>query len=313
MENSTTPTSNTNPKNQSDTDGFNIPVSSSNPTTPAPTVTDFTTPSSSSSSSLFNPPTSSSTFDSSPMPTSSSPLPSMDSSKDSLKNSTPTNPKLSAPIHGQNYKGNGSKTMSLIIGLVILILIVGCVYGVYSWQHSKVTKAESTNSALSTEVTNLQTQLNSAQKNLAAAQASLDNSTVDVSQLGFSITVPNALKDLTFASVANPTKLTVNGASVTPTEVDVSSTSLAALDPACSTANGALGVLSKTTGQYPTTPTTTNASGTTLIEQFTTYYLAYNTPTTTCSKTASVNATQTTLVDDLKTALGNKSNIIVSQ
>ena len=216
-------------------------------------------------------------------------------------------PKLSAPIHNQNYSGGkGSKTMTMIIGVIILVLIIGCVYGVYSWQHSKVTKLESTNSALTTTTSSLEAQLNSADKNLTADQAIIDSNTVSVPTLGFSLSVPSALKDLTVAAKTNPTKLTVNGVSVTPTEVNLSSTSLAALDSACSTANGALGVLSKTSGQYPTTPTATNSSGT-LVEQFTTYYLAYSTPAA-CSKTASVNTQQSSLVSELQATL-IKSNI----
>ena len=116
--------------------------------------------------------------------------------------------------------------------------------------------------------------------------------------------------DITLAAKTNPTKLTVNGVSVTPTEVNLSSTSLAALDPACSTANGALGVLSKTSGQYPTTATATNSSGT-LVEQFTTYYLAYSAPAA-CSKTASTNTVQSTSVSELQATL-IKSNITLTE
>jgi len=302
MENTSPTTPNTNVKSTSDTDGFSVPVS----TSPAPTVTDFTAPSSSSSNPLFGS-SASSGLDSSSMPSSSSPLPSMD--KD--KNNDSMGPKLSAPIHNQNYSGGkGSKTMTMVIGVIIIILIIGCVYGVYSWQHSKVTKLESTNSALTTTANSLEAQLNSADKNLTADQAIIDSNTVSVSTLGFSLSVPSSLKDLTLAAKANPTKLTVNGASVTPTEVNLSSTSLVALDSACSIANGALGVLSKTSGQYPTTATAANSSGT-LVEQFTTYYLAYSAPAA-CSKTASVNTTQSSLVSELQATL-IKSNITLTE
>jgi hypothetical protein len=314
MENPQTTSTDTNIKTQSDTDGFNIPVS----TAPSPMVSDFKPPVTSSSDSLANPkpqsdssniPTSDSTF-STPI---SNPLPSFDIDKGSSTISDSTDQsksKLSAPIHGQNYGGKGSKTMTMILGLIILLVIVGGIYGVYSWQHSKVVATETMNSALNSQVSSLQTQLTSAQKNLASAQAALNSNVINIAALGFSLNVPNSLKDLTVATKANPTKLTVNGASVTPTEVTLSSTSLATLDSACSTANAALGTISKTTGTYPTAPTATNSSGT-LVEQFSTYYLAYSAPTA-CSKITATNSTQTTLVNTLKSAL-IQANITVAQ
>jgi hypothetical protein len=235
----------------------------------------------------------------------------MDKDKDSLKTPDLASPKLSAPIHGQNYSGSkSSKTMTTIIGIVILIVIIGCVYGVYSWQHSKFTKQQSINSTLTSTNASLETQLANANKTITSDQALIDSNTVSVPTLGFSLSVPSSLKDLTLSPNTNPTKLTVGGASVTPTEVNLSSTSLAALDSACSAANGALGILSKTTGQYPTAPTSTNSSGT-LVEQFPTYYLAYSAPTA-CSKTASVNTEQSSLVSELQSTL-TKSNITLTE
>ncbi len=218
-------------------------------------------------------------------------------------------PKLSAPINGQNYGSKGSKAMTTILGIIIVLLIVGGIYGVYSWQHKKVTQANSANATLNYQIASLQNQLNTANKSLAAAQAALSNSTINISALGLSLTVPSSLKDLTMATNAAPAKLTVNGASVTPTEVNLSSTSLTALDSACSADKAALGILSKTAGQYPTAPTATNSSGT-LIEQFTNYYLAYSAPNA-CAKVASTNTAQTSLVNDLKSTLV-KANITVN-
>jgi len=240
---------------------------------------------------------------------SSSPLPDLDMDHQ-MSDSDQSKPKLSAPIHGQNYGNKGSKTMTIVLAVIILLVIVGGIYGVYSWQHGKVTTTNKLNSALNLEVSSLQTQVNSANKNLAAAQAALNSNIIDVNALGISVNVPSSIKDLTIATKTNPTKLTVGTASVTPIEVNLSSTSLATLDSACSTANGALGVLSKTSGTYPTTPTSTNSSGT-LVEQFSGYYIAYSTPAA-CSKIAATNTTQTTLVTDLQSAL-TKTNIVVLQ
>ncbi|HEY5267878.1 MAG TPA: hypothetical protein VII94_01955 [Candidatus Saccharimonadales bacterium] len=290
-----------------DTDGFNIPVSTT-PTTIAPTtVSDFTSSSVNSSNPSFDT-LASSTIDSTPPTT--NPIPGLDMHRDQppMPEHDSTQPKLSAPIHGQNYSNKSSKSMTIILAVIIILLVVGGVYGVYIWQHKKVTQANSLNTSLNSEVASLQAELSAADKNLATAQAALSNPTINFTTLGISLSVPSSLKDLTWTANTNPTKLTVSGASVTPTEANLSSTSLAALDSACSTTNGALGILSKTTGQYPATPTTANSSGT-LVEQFSSYYIAYSAPVA-CSKTASTNTTQTSLVSSLKTTL-TKANITV--
>ena len=289
-----------------DTDGFNIPVSTP-PTTVTPTVSDFTSSSVKSSSPSFGG-LASAPIDSTPPTT--NPIPGLDMHRDqpTMPENDLTQPKLSAPIHGQNYSNKSSKSMTIILAVVIILLVIGGVYGVYSWQQKKVTQANNLNTSLSAEVASLQAELSTVNKNLATARATLANPAINFTTLGISLSVPPSLRDLTSTPNTNPTKLTVNGASVTPTEVNLSSTSLATLDNACSTASGALGILSKTTGQYPATPTTTNSSGT-LVEQFSSYYIAYSAPVA-CSKTASTNTTQTSLVSDLKAAL-TKANITV--
>ncbi|HUY53161.1 MAG TPA: hypothetical protein VMV24_01130 [Candidatus Dormibacteraeota bacterium] len=302
-------------KNSSDTDSFNVPVSTSSTTT-TPTVSDFTSSSVGSSSSSFGP-LSSSDDSNSPVvdPVTSStpnPIPGLDMNRSATEKSEPLvqpKSKLSAPIKSQNYSAKGPKALTTILGVIIVLLIIGGIYGVYSWQHKKVTQADSANATLNYQISNLQSQLSTANKNLATAQAALNNSTIDISALSVSLVVPPTLKDLTVATNATPAKLTVNGASVTPVEVNLSSTSLTTLDSACSAAQGALGKLSKTAGQYPTTPTATNSSGT-LVEQFSSYYLAYSAPSA-CSKVASTNTTQMSLVNDLKSTLV-KANITVN-
>jgi hypothetical protein len=316
MENSQIVSPNTDSKNKSDMDSFNIPVSTT-PATSTPTVSDFTSSSVSPSNPSFDsiaPSSNQSSPSMSSTPPSSDfgPIPGLNMDRaDPRKPELMTQPKskLSAPIHGQNYGDKGSKIMSMVLALIVLLLIIGGIYGVYDWQHRKVTQADNVNTALNSEVSSLQTQLNTANKSLATAKAALNNSSINVSALGISLSVPTSLKDLTMATNTTPTKLTVNGASVTPIEVNLSSTSLATLDSACSTAKAALGVLSKTTGQYPATPTASNSSGT-LIEQFSSYYLAYSVPVA-CSKVASTNATQTSLVNNLIAAL-TKTNITVN-
>jgi hypothetical protein len=215
-------------------------------------------------------------------------------------------PKLSAPIRAQNYSNKGSRVMTFILIIILILVVVGGVYGVYQWQHNSVAQLTSENTALNAQLSTVQSELKAAQKLAATPPAT--NTVIDFSAIGISVNLPSSLSSLTMATKVNPTKLTVNGASVTPTEVNLSTSTLSSLDSACSTANAALGVISKTSGTYPTSPTSTNSSGT-LVEQFSGYYIAYSAPLA-CSKVASTNTTQTTLVKDLETALV-KANISV--
>jgi hypothetical protein len=293
MENDNKTTPNTDMQNSNE--GFSIPVNSS----PAPKVSDFT------SSTNFSTPT---PFLTEPtkMPA-ATPVTNAPADLSSDKQNDPMHqvkPNLSAPIHGPSFNKEKSKILTIVLGLIILLVVVGGVYGIYSWQHSKVNTLTSDNTALSADVTSLQSQLSSTNQKLALLESTATtSSTIKFTTLGISISLPSALKDLVFTDNASPAKLTVNGASVTPISVNLSSASLTNLDSACSTANAALGVLSKTTGTYPATPTTANSSGT-LIKQYSTYYIAYTSPAA-CSKTTTTNTTQSSLVSDLKTALNN--------
>ena len=319
MENTPTTIDNTNIKTQDNTDGFNIPVStSSSPAaSSAPIVSDFKPASSSPSTSDVKPvDTSAPKIDEQPADettaanTPSEPAASFDFDKMNSPSSEPTKefkPKLSAPIRAQNYSNKGSKFLTFLLVIILVAVIVGGIYGVYNWQHSSVTQLTTENQSLSAQLAAKESQLSAVQKQLAAAQPT-QTTTIDFSALGISLSVPSALKDITTETKANPTKLAVAGASVTPTEINLSSTTLVALDSSCSTSNAALGVLSKTSGTYPSSPTATNSSGT-LVEQFSGYYIAYTAPLA-CSKVSSTISTQTTLVKALQASL-IKANITV--
>lgn len=309
-------------------EGFSIPVSTSGPTiTPnaAPFVSDFKSTSIAPSSPAVKDNVTNSAPDNI-MATGSVPSdsaktenlqpnnPTADSNLDS--NKTPANsmppmasdtvvkPKLSAPIRAQNYSDKGSRLMTIVLVILLALVVVGGVYGVYGWQHNKVTQLTSENSALNAQLSTVQNELKAAQK-LATTPPTTPRATstsISFSALGISLNLPNnTLANITMQTNPTPTKLIVNGASVSPIEVKLSTLELSSLDGACSTANAALGVISKTPGTYPTSPTSANSSGS-LIEQFSGYYIAYSAPLA-CSKTASVNTAQTALVKDLESAL----------
>lgn len=203
-------------------------------------------------------------------------------------------PALSTPIMSGDLKPKRARLMSLVLVLVAIIILIGGGYELYSWQHKKVTSLNTQVQSLNLQVSTLQSQLTAAK--LAASSATVQN-VFKITELGVQFKVPTILADLTYA--ANTQKTVVN----------VSSQTLTVLDAACTanaTTGKALGNISKVTGQFPTTPTTT----TTLVKQFPTFYIAYTSSPSACSTVAQVNSLSATLVADLKTAF---STISLSQ
>jgi hypothetical protein len=96
---------------------------------------------------------------------------------------------------------------------------------------------------------------------------------IKMPQLGISIIVPNAIKDLTYSS------LNVENGSV-----GVSTQSLTNMASSCA-ANGTappLGKFYRRAGQYPKNATPANTPGK-LVKQFSSYYLAWAAPQSSCS------------------------------
>lgn len=198
-----------------------------------------------------------------------------------------------ATVSGGNKK---SKLWTTILVILIIIIFAGGIYGVYAYQQKKINTANSQITTLTNENTMLKAALAKAQKASVVSVNTQNTSTGTTSnltvfkipELGVSLSEPASLGDITY--VANSTKTAVN----------LSSKNLETADPACTaTATTApLGTITKGTGQFPTTPSTT----TTLIKQYSTYYIAYVKPATNCSTSAQVNALAASLVDDLKTS-----------
>ncbi|HUC95676.1 MAG TPA: hypothetical protein VMR76_01820 [Candidatus Saccharimonadia bacterium] len=286
--------STTNMNTQNSSDGFNVPVSTQSGG-PAPMTDLNSSPINSSGSPL--PSSSSSDFIASPLNQNGGDTP--------RKSDEPDKPKASTPINSSSYKPNKSKTVMLLSILVFILLLAAATFGVYNWQHGKVKDLTSKNSTLSSQVSYLQSQNLSLSSSLAKASKQLalaatpTTSTLALPTLGVEITLPSSLQGADYVATT-PSKITVSGSSVTPIGVGISTAALVNLDKACSDTNGALGIITKTTGTYPTTPTSKNSSGT-LVKQFSGYYIAYSTPSA-CSTVATTNTTQTTLVSDLKTA-----------
>jgi len=258
---------NDNPRpNLNSMDGFTRPAPSSNPTSSSDGVV----------SSISIPP----------------------SDSDSQANSEPTyngdqqsnTPVLSAPITSGNMDQKKSKIWTAVLILLILIIFVGGLYGVYAYQQKKINTANSTISAQNAQIALLKTQLSSQQSKPTVSintQPSTSTATVfKMPELGVSLAVPTNLADISY---------TTNAAK---TQANLTTANLVTLDPACASSATAapLGSIVKTTGNFPTTPSTT----TTLIKQYPTYYIAYIKPAAACSTVTQVNNLTNALITDLK-------------
>ena len=186
----------------------------------------------------------------------------------------------------KNQKGFSAVEAILV---VLIIAIVGFV-GWFVW-HTNQTANKNLASSSSTKSPTF--------KQLPKTTST--TTVVKLTKLGVELTVPNSISDLTF-SVQKAT--TVN--SEPSQSVNLSTSALAKLDSKCA-ADGttpALGNLSKTNGQYPSSATVDNTSGT-LVMQFSTYYIGYTSPQSACSSKTAAETTATSDLTDLKSSLSS--------
>ncbi len=113
-------------------------------------------------------------------------------------------------------------------------------------------------------------------------------------ELGVQIPVPDSIKDLTYSLKSGKT---TEGKTIQ--SVNLSTQSLAQLDPNCS--NAGLGTLSKVDGQYPQDSKTIANEAGLLSKQFPAFYISYSMPQSYCSK----NQTAILLFRDQYTVLAN--------
>ncbi len=206
----------------------------------------------------------------------------------------PTAPTSKSTVSGSMNKK--SKMWTTILVILIVVIFAGGIYGVYMYQQKKINTANASIATLTVANTSLKSQLAKAKTTTTTSVSINGQSTATgssttltvfkVPELGISLALPANLADITY--VATSTKTTVN----------LSSQNLAAADPACtaSATVAPLGSLTKVTGQFPTTPSTT----TSLVKQYPTYYIAYIKAAADCSKVAQVNTLASSLVTSLK-------------
>jgi len=116
---------------------------------------------------------------------------------------------------------------------------------------------------------------------------------LDVSQLGFKMTLPDDLTDLIYSLKLNQSGSDVNGTPYTFSYVTFSTQSLTNADANCNAAAGPLGTFE----EYDFDPIgkAGNASAAT-TRQVGSYYLVHETPQQPCSANQSVDNTQTSLL-----------------
>jgi hypothetical protein len=222
-----------------------------------------------------------------------------------------------------NEKGEGVGILGVITLIVLVIVLAVAGFFVYKHFHKStsvvsdnVSTTQSTatqnSSSTNTSATN-QSQTATATTPTATTSTAVESPTgtsvVKVTQLGVEITIPNTIDDLIY--LPGTTKTTPAA-----TTAILSTTALAGLDPACgldssktsATIQG-IGELYEYSGKY----TTSSAPDPSAVwtKQFPSFYVAYNTPASDCSKTATTNTKAQAQITALKTALSTMT--VVSQ
>lgn len=203
------------------------------------------------------------------------------------------------PQQPNKPRGSGGKGKTILWVVIVIVLLAACSFGVYTWQHSQVNSQANQVKDQSSQIKNLQSQIDKlkadAKKTMPADMT--NTNIIKLPELGVQITVPDSLKDLTYT--ISTSKLT-SGESFT--SADLTTKSLLASDPACTTAKGPLGAITKATGTYPSKPTLDNAAGQ-LVKQFDGYYIGNVTPQSACSANKATQDMTISQLAALKTAL----------
>jgi hypothetical protein len=217
-----------------------------------------------------------------------------------------------------NEKGEGGVGALGIITLVVLVVILAAA-GFFTYRYFHKSTSGVVKDNVPTTITQAPTNQNNSNTNSSstnqsqtastsqtpttstAIESSTGTSVVKFSQLGVEVTVPNSIDDLIYLPGTTKTAPTAKTAVL-------STTALSNLDPACgvdatktSASIQGIGELSEYSGTFTAS---TNPDKTAVwSKQFTSFYVAYNTPASDCSKTASTNTKAAAQITALKSAL----------
>ena len=209
--------------------------------------------------------------------------------------STPNNPALSAPAGTVSGGGGKSKLMPILLTILLVLIFVGGIFGVYEWQHKKVTNQDAQITLLQNQINLLNNKVVTEEKSAVSINTPASTSTTTsttttvykVPGLGVEFTVPYILSDLT--SAVNSGNTVANLSTQTLTDLNSGCT-------ASATAGLALGNINKGNGKFAA------ATGVTLIKQYPTYYISYTAAPKPCSTITQVNSLTTTLTTALKSS-----------
>lgn len=162
-------------------------------------------------------------------------------------------------ISNSTNNNKGFTLVEVLLLIVVLILVGGLGYLGYKQVNKKSSTSTSTTTATTTKTTT------------PATTPTPNQNIVKIPELGIQITVPDSIKDLTYKAE------NMDGVEYT----SFSTTTVTNLDAACSATNGAIGRLSKTSGQYSSIGT--NGESGSLVKQFSTFYILFSSPQSTCS------------------------------
>lgn len=210
---------------------------------------------------------------------------------------------------GANEKGEGVGALGIILLIVLVIVIAAVSFFSYRYFHKKsgIVNTNVPVHTINTSSTNTSNTSSTAKNQSSTSTTSTPTesptgtTTVKLAALGIQFTVPNAIDDL--IHLDGTTKTTPAA-----TTSILSTTALAGLDPACgidatktsATIQG-IGELYEYPGKFTAS---TNPDKTSVwSKQFPTFYVAYNAPATSCSKTAATNTKAQSQITVLKSAL----------
>ncbi len=176
-----------------------------------------------------------------------------------------------------NQQGFGSLGL-LLIGVILLIIGIG-VYVFTQRPDSKQTSTASSAASANTGTSTSPGGVPGGADSGSAGGATNTTNIIKITPVGLQLTVPDSLKDLTYAL-----KPVAGGA----TEVTFSTKTLASRVPSCAAdqGSGAFQTVTRGTGSYPGPA---NPSSGALIKQYGDYYFAYTLPTGPCAKGLSVD------------------------
>jgi hypothetical protein len=194
---------------------------------------------------------------------------------------------------------SGFSAVELILVIVIVVLIgVG---GLLVYRDHKTTPTSVATKSIKSTITT--------PKATTPVTTPSTTTVVKIPQLGIEVTVPNSIKDLTYAYRTSTTGFGNNEQLLI---ADLSTASLTALDSNCSASNQtAFGAISEANGTYPADPSDQANVGQ-LIKQFPNFYVTWSSESQT-SCTADGNTAANTLLASQKqivnSTLPNSSSV----